>query len=1440
MPLIAAFQSRPFIGAWWDWEEKAPHAISGHQEKATVVSFLIRPQRGLTARLTKESQLHSINVDGPYGQDLQLEQYDTVILVAEGIGIAGVLPYAKYLSQRKLDDDNAKSNPKAKVCLSRDQTRKVDIFWKLEHNRQVSIAEKYLDILEKMDRKRLLAIYSYFPESKGDSTLSSSKHRINSFPDDPVPTESIGGLLKKEFRAPGRSIVIACGPPALSKCIRSIVTTNITSANLIEFVEVEYRPGAGERCPKGAVTITEKLHNAEWLDDHPIVSGKKDSRSNRVVPAQASERKQGLRLADPQAPQFQATVEDEHGENEEEEIEEEEIEEEEIEEEEGEEEEGEEEERPSRGDDFSQSRTAYLLSPPRSTKKPVKVLTNDVPLSVGSSGAFPKLDPNLKDTQKFDVPSSRTRSQSPTTRSKSPVTKKRPPTGRRQPSPKIEPPQSRKLKTSHTLNAKSGIATPGQEVMLELDQILSEFPEKGVEISGVGRGMLLECRNGKWMDDDTIKKILDLNGATPKRTTIVSGPEFKSIQTRGLKKHSRFEGMDRVICLCNCRPDGGKEFNHWALIIFDLDRIRGKITSIRVTTQSSLKGYQKGIQSQARKFLDKSLLEGEEKAEIIFEKGHCLEQPDFHACAVVTIENAIWAAWGTEIPPDAEDPQHRGFFKQDWLNRKRLQYANKLFKHTDSGKGRREKKSSPFSEGEGIIDKSEEKRPSGNGSQGSGSETTVKYRPKNLGGEALKDELLSRREDLLKARAKDGGEAKGDTKKAEEKSTAGEAEEEPTVEIVGDESEGGDLEDIDETVPPLNKYDSPEGRIFKEEELRFKQKKLMPIAISILRQVYTMPEAFDGIIPSRIQNLRIEMCETIAQFLDHRADLKAQLPHATQLGLQNEKIQGFAVQAGYTEKVLQDHFTIPERLINSFIPVREYIDLLVRLVSYPNSRDEMAREYDRISLHGQEFTQLNKLPVGFVNSIFGLGPQTKEGQEPSNVASGNGKGSDSQAGEDMEGERGEKDKKKRDKESKKDKKSEKKKSKDGKDGEKSKKKKRKEGKESKKSNKSKRKTKEGKYGEESKEDEGIKEGEATKEGEKDKKGEKSKENKKSEKGEESEDNKRSKKTFPALKISDPKKITDRQWLKVRKPKYISFHPSEDKSIKKLLSNQGPRQKLQQIEILQKGSSHCRVWFDWRDGAGEQAYNISGLKNRFGNDDVLYRVEQYLAKSKQWKPNSVTDAVKAFRRQQYGCPVGDPGIYQYPTAEDVERKNKKSSSERGKNKSSTSRKKTKSSPKKGKEDEKSAPKSKKRDKSSRKTKEDKEKKKGKSSSKAKEDKKKKDKSSSKAKEDKKKKDKSSSKAKEDKKKKDKSSSKAKEDKRKKDKSSSKKEDKEKKKDKSPEKSEEDKESEKKKDNKSASKEKREEKPSAPSGENPTKKSPGKEETGIPTPRATPNP
>jgi predicted ferric reductase len=136
-------QAHPFMIFWWEDSEDIPptkrlmQTANNLSSPPQTLHFLIHPRNGLTARLALENSLESIDLDGPYGQDLHLELYDTVILVAKGIGIVSMLPYAKHLIKWK-------SSPTHK---RRVLTRKLDLYWELDENCQERWVGEYLNEL---------------------------------------------------------------------------------------------------------------------------------------------------------------------------------------------------------------------------------------------------------------------------------------------------------------------------------------------------------------------------------------------------------------------------------------------------------------------------------------------------------------------------------------------------------------------------------------------------------------------------------------------------------------------------------------------------------------------------------------------------------------------------------------------------------------------------------------------------------------------------------------------------------------------------------------------------------------------------------------------------------------------------------------------------------------------------------------------------------------------------------------------------------------------------------------------------------------------------------------------------------------------------------------------------------------------------------------------
>lgn len=172
-------------------------------------------------------------LDGPYGQDLQLYGYETVILTAKGIGIVSVLPMALHLAARKAYDDSVRSRsnldedptvaltpPPAAATVFRDATRRIDLLWRLEHNDQDQWVADQLKALQELDPRRvMLLVWCIYPKPQTrDPPFQEEPHWVAVYPAEGqtmAETEasySFEKALSHEVLMPGKCIVVGMCP----------------------------------------------------------------------------------------------------------------------------------------------------------------------------------------------------------------------------------------------------------------------------------------------------------------------------------------------------------------------------------------------------------------------------------------------------------------------------------------------------------------------------------------------------------------------------------------------------------------------------------------------------------------------------------------------------------------------------------------------------------------------------------------------------------------------------------------------------------------------------------------------------------------------------------------------------------------------------------------------------------------------------------------------------------------------------------------------------------------------------------------------------------------------------------------------------------------------------------------------------------------------------
>ncbi|KAF7943008.1 hypothetical protein EAE96_010954 [Botrytis aclada] len=221
------FQAHPFVIAWWD-----------DSMKATKLSFLIEPSNGLTSDLVGRGSLRRVVMDGPYGKDLRLEDFENVILVAKGIGIAGIIPYVRSLTYRRVNKDKSHESYRRGLI-----TRKIDLYWILEDNCQEDWISDWLVDLQMRDSEKIfLNCMCFYPHKimKPPPIVQDPHWR---FVEQQQPIPIIEGFITKQVqRSAGRSKVAVCGTSGFTHVLRNIVIETLKEYDDVEYAEVEYQP----------------------------------------------------------------------------------------------------------------------------------------------------------------------------------------------------------------------------------------------------------------------------------------------------------------------------------------------------------------------------------------------------------------------------------------------------------------------------------------------------------------------------------------------------------------------------------------------------------------------------------------------------------------------------------------------------------------------------------------------------------------------------------------------------------------------------------------------------------------------------------------------------------------------------------------------------------------------------------------------------------------------------------------------------------------------------------------------------------------------------------------------------------------------------------------------------------------------------------------------
>jgi NAD(P)H-flavin reductase len=109
LPAPLKFEAGRYINLWipsinfWSFLQTHPFTVVSWAATAQdTLDLLIEPRGGLTRELLYHAERgYTINpivmFSGPHGIDVAMDEYESVLMVASGFGIAALLPYLKKL-----------------------------------------------------------------------------------------------------------------------------------------------------------------------------------------------------------------------------------------------------------------------------------------------------------------------------------------------------------------------------------------------------------------------------------------------------------------------------------------------------------------------------------------------------------------------------------------------------------------------------------------------------------------------------------------------------------------------------------------------------------------------------------------------------------------------------------------------------------------------------------------------------------------------------------------------------------------------------------------------------------------------------------------------------------------------------------------------------------------------------------------------------------------------------------------------------------------------------------------------------------------------------------------------------------------------------------------------------------------------------------------------
>ncbi|EGY18672.1 FAD-binding domain-containing protein [Verticillium dahliae VdLs.17] len=204
----AVVQSHPFYIAWW-------YRVNDDD----YIVLIAQKQQGFTQKIfhMKDNKLTNnyrsrAFIDGPYGQEMNLDAYDNIVLFATGIGIAGQLSHVAQLLRSYFD------------CGVK--TKRVTLFWQVDAEIQLGwVADRMQQLLELDEKSQVLHIYLFVVggfvsrEASATNFVNRGKRIVVTYKD-----MDAAYLTDAELgQHGGRTVISLCADPQIVDRVRDVV-----------------------------------------------------------------------------------------------------------------------------------------------------------------------------------------------------------------------------------------------------------------------------------------------------------------------------------------------------------------------------------------------------------------------------------------------------------------------------------------------------------------------------------------------------------------------------------------------------------------------------------------------------------------------------------------------------------------------------------------------------------------------------------------------------------------------------------------------------------------------------------------------------------------------------------------------------------------------------------------------------------------------------------------------------------------------------------------------------------------------------------------------------------------------------------------------------------------------------------------------------------------